>query len=48
MLVLSENIQVGVIEAFYSISRYLDDLLNIDKPFKTQMVSQVNPSYWIS
>ena len=32
MLSLSDNNQAGLIEAFNSISRYLDDLLNIDKP----------------
>ena len=31
MLSLSEDNQSGVIEAFNSTSRYLDDLLNIDK-----------------
>ena len=30
MLSLSEDNQSGVIEAFNSTSRYLDDLLNID------------------
>ena len=30
MLSLSDNNQTGVIEAFNSTSRYLDDLLNID------------------
>ena len=33
MLSLSENNQSGVIEAFNSTSRYLDDLLNIDDNF---------------
>ena len=30
MLSLSDNNQADIIEAFNSISRYLDDLLNID------------------
>ena len=30
MLSLSDNNQAGVIEVFNSISRYLDDLINID------------------
>ena len=30
MLSLSDNYQTDIIEAFNSISRYLDDLLNID------------------
>ena len=33
MLSLSEDNQSGVIEAFNSTSRYLDDLLNIDNNF---------------
>ena len=30
MLSLSDNNQADIIEAFYSTSRYLDDLLNMD------------------
>ena len=33
MLSLSDNYQADVVEAFNSISRYLDDLLNIDNPY---------------
>ena len=33
LLSLSDNNQTDIIEAFNSTSRYLDDLLNIDKPF---------------
>ena len=33
MLSLSDNNQADVVEAFSSASRYLDDLLNIDKPY---------------
>ena len=33
MLSLSDNNQADIIEAFYSTSRYLDDLLNIDNPY---------------
>ena len=36
MLSLSEENQSGVIEAFNSTSRYLDDLLNIDNNFNKQ------------
>ena len=32
LLSLSDNNQTDIIEAFNSTSRYLDDLLNIDKP----------------
>ena len=31
MLSLSDNNQIDIIESFNSTSRYLDDLLNIDK-----------------
>ena len=41
MLSLSEENQFGVIEAFNSTSRYLDDLLNIDNNF---MVNRIYPS----
>ena len=33
MVSLSDTNQANVIEAFNSTSRYLDDLLNIDKPY---------------
>ena len=33
MLSLSDNNQTDIIEAFNSISRYLDDVLNTDHPF---------------
>ena len=39
MLSFSDNNQAGVVEAFNSTSRYLDDLLNIDNPYFEQMVS---------
>ena len=41
MLSLSENNQTDIIVAFYSTSRYLDDLLNIDNPYFEQMVGQI-------
>ena len=44
MLSLSEDDQSGVIEAFDSISRYLDDLLNIDNNFLDSMVNRIYPS----
>ena len=44
MLSLSDNNQADIIEAFNSISRYLDDLLNIDNPYLEQMVGQIYPS----
>ena len=44
MLSLSDNNQTDIIEAFYSTSRYLDDLLNIDNPYFEQMVDQIYPT----
>ena len=41
---LSEENQSGVIEAFNSTSRYLDDLLNIDNNFFDSMVNRIYPS----
>ena len=35
--------QTDVIEAFYSTSRYLHDLLNIDNPYFEGMVNQIYP-----
>ena len=42
----SDKNQAGVVEAFNSTSRYLDDLLNIDNPYFEQMihVSQIYPT----
>ena len=44
MLSLSEDNQSGVIEAFNSTSRYLDDLLNIDNNSFDSMVNRIYPS----
>ena len=44
MFSLSDNTLAGVIDPFKSISRYLDDLLNIDNPYFKQMVSQIYPT----
>ena len=44
MLSLSDNNQTDIIEAFNSISRYLDDLLNIDNPYFEQMVGRIYPT----
>ena len=44
MLSLSDNTQAGIIEAFNSTSRYLDDLLNIDNPYFEHMVGQIYPT----
>ena len=44
MLSLSEDNQSGVIEAFNSTSRYLDDLLNIENNFFDSMVNRIYSS----
>ena len=44
MKYLSSYNQADVIKAFYSTSRYLDDLLNIDNPYFEGMVNQIYPS----
>ena len=44
MLSLSDNNQTDIIEAFNSISRYLDDLLNIDNPYFEQMICKIYPT----
>ena len=40
----SKDNQLGVIEAFNSTSRYLEDLLNIDNNFFDCMVNRIYPS----
>ena len=42
MLSLSEDNQSGIIEAFNSTFRYLNDLLNIDNYFFDSMVNRHN------
>ena len=41
---LSPENQADIIEAFNSISRYLDDLLNIDNIYFEQMVNRIYPA----
>ena len=41
MFSLSDNNQTDIIEAIIPTSRYLDDLLNIDKPYFEQLVGQI-------
>ena len=41
---LSDNNQTDIIETLNSVSRYLDDLLNIDNPYFEQMVYQIYPN----
>ena len=44
MMSLSDDKQVGVIDAFNTTSRYLDDILNIKNVYFDNMVSQIYPS----
>ena len=44
MMSLSDDKQVGVIDAFNISSRYLDDILNINNVYFDNMVSQIYPS----
>ena len=44
ILSLSDNDQTDIIEAFNSISRYLDDLLNIYNPYFEQKVGKIYPT----
>ena len=41
---LSGDEQAGVIDAFNTTSKYLDDILNINNVYFNNMVSQINPS----
>ena len=41
---LSNNKQAGVIDAFNTTSRYLDDILNINNVYFDKLVSQIYPS----
>ena len=43
MTSLSDVKQAEIIEAFKSISRYLDDLLNVDNPYFEGMVNRIYP-----
>ena len=44
VLSLTDNNQADIIEAFNSISRYLDDLLNIDNSYFEHVVDQIYPT----
>ena len=44
MMSLSYDNQADVIDAFYTSSRYLDDILNINNVYFDNMVSQIYPS----
>ena len=44
MMSLSDDKQTDVIDAFYTTSGYLDDVLNINNVYFDNMVSQIYPS----
>ena len=44
MMSLSDDKQADIIDAFYTTSRYLDDILNITNVYFDIMVSQIYPS----
>ena len=44
MMSLSDDKQAGVIDAFNTTSRYLDDILNINNVYFDNMVSQIYPA----
>ena len=41
MMSLSDDTQADIIEAFNSVPRYLDDVLNIDNPYFEGMITQM-------
>ena len=41
---LSDDKQAGIIDAFNTASRWLDDILNMNNAFFDNMVSQIYPS----
>ena len=44
MMALPDDKQADIIDAFHTISRYLDDILNIDNVYFDTMISQIYPS----
>ena len=43
MVSLSQNKKGEIIQTFYSISKYLDDRLNISNPYFEDMVGRIHP-----
>ena len=43
-MALPDDKQADIISAFYTTSRYLDDILNIDNVYFDTMISQIYPS----
>ena len=44
MMSLSDDKEAGIIDAFNTTSRYLDDILNINNVYFDNIVSQIYPS----
>ena len=44
MMSLSDDKQAGIIDTFYTTSRYLNDNLNINHVYFDNMISQIYPS----
>ena len=44
MMVLPDDKQADIIDAFHTTSRYLDDILNIDNVYFDTMINQIYPS----
>ena len=44
MMSLPDDKQADIINAFYTTSRYLDDILKIDNVYFDTMISQIYPS----
>ena len=44
MMSLSDDKQADILDAFNTTSRYLDDILNINKDYFDNMINQIYPS----
>ena len=44
MMSLPDDKQADIIDAFYTTSKYLEDILNIDNVYFDTMISQIYPS----
>ena len=44
MMSLPDDKQADIIDAFYTISKYLEDIFNIDNVYFDTMISQIHPS----
>ena len=44
MLSLPDDKQADIIDAFYTTSKYLEDIFNIDNVYFDTMISQIYPS----